>query len=333
MVAPMTYCCTDRRRPKEASCICTRLPVTGPAPDSGLGYWPAYSEMRPAQRGRYLRWLADGKRAYLDDIGYAFVYFYGLERRALIDGQDDLRIMDEVRRLLARYPESRSFRKYLGGFLALLYAKNLENPAVTEERLLDLHGFSSVPRKTSFLLLLGWYALNNIALSPEQAFYVLRNLPPSKGADTSFPPKFRDLFYDLCRRTWPSGFSLSASSKKCRVEYGVASGTLSFDGRSKSPLPVEIPNVLGKMSQFKKLLAIREFCLKGDEGELVLTRRAGERVPGEALPRRGRGKAKPAPPQPPVEIVIDAERLARLREETESLSLRLAGIFEQDELR
>jgi hypothetical protein len=117
------------------------------------------------------------------------------------------------------------------------------------------------------------------------------------------------------------------------VEYGVASGTLSFNENksgSKFPPPVEIPNVPGKMSQFKKLLALRESCLKGDGGELVLVRRAGERTPGEALPGRRRG-IKPAPdPVPPVEIVIDAEKLSRLREETESLSQRLAGIFERD---
>ena len=39
--------------------------------------------MTPGQRGNYLSWLASGKQGQLDDIGYAFVYFYGLERRFL----------------------------------------------------------------------------------------------------------------------------------------------------------------------------------------------------------------------------------------------------------
>jgi hypothetical protein len=34
--------------------------------------------MTPGQRGNYLSWLASGKQGQLDDIGYAFVYFYGL---------------------------------------------------------------------------------------------------------------------------------------------------------------------------------------------------------------------------------------------------------------
>ncbi|MDR1875569.1 MAG: TerB N-terminal domain-containing protein, partial [Synergistaceae bacterium] len=331
LVAPMTYCCTGSTDPGEASCICARLPVSDLPDSAGLGYWPSYSRMSPAQRGRYLRWLAGGRRAHLDDIGYAFVYFYGLERRALVDGQDALRIVDEVRRLLVRYPASRSFRKYLGGFLACLYARNLGNPFVTEERLLDLHAFAPVPRKTSFLLLLGWYALRGTALSPEQAFYVLRNLPGPKNADVSFPLRYRDAFFAAYRQAYPSGFSLSVSSRKCVVEYGTASATLSFGSRGSSPPPAGIPNVLGKMSQFKKLRALLDSCTEGGdaEDELVLVRR-GEKRPGEPLPGR-RKTAPPAEPAASAEIVIDRDRLARLRKETESVARQLAGILDREE--
>ena len=63
--------------------------------------------MTPGQRGNYLTWLASGKQGQLDDIGYAFVYFYGLEWRVFIDGKDVDLIIPEVVRLLCRYPEIR----------------------------------------------------------------------------------------------------------------------------------------------------------------------------------------------------------------------------------
>lgn len=87
---PMTYWAAGKTRIAEASCIEKNLPVGNPIsePIGALGYWPRYENMTPGQRGNYLSWLASGKQGQLDDIGYAFVYFYGLERRAFIDGKD-----------------------------------------------------------------------------------------------------------------------------------------------------------------------------------------------------------------------------------------------------
>ncbi len=332
IVSPMTYCSTGRVDRREPSCIYVHLPVDD-LPGGGLGYWPSYSEMKPSQRGRYLRWLAGGRRAHLDDIGYAFVYFYGLERRALVEERNVPRIMEEVRRLLVRYPESRSFLKYLGGFLTRLYAKSLADPEMTEERLLDLHDFVPIPRKKTFPLLLAWYALHGVALSPEQAFYVLRHLPP--GSPDAFPSGLKDLFCRRFAQVCPLGLTLSGSSRKYAVEYTAASATLSFGKWGRSPPPVEIPNVLGKMSQFRKLREIWATCPENGDGDLVLVRRAEERMPGEALPRRGR-RRRETPPKAggagkAAEIVIDMDRVERLRAETEGVVRKLAAVFGQEE--
>lgn len=331
IVSPMTYCSTGRVNLREPSCIYAHLPVDDLPDDGGLGYWPSYSEMKPSQRGRYLRWLSEGKRTHLDEIGYAFVYFYGLERRALIEDRDLSWIMEEVRRLLSRYPASRSFLKYLGGFLTLLCAKRLADPDMTEERLLDLHGFAPIPRKKTFPLLLAWYALRGVALAPEQAFYVLRHLPLPRSTPDAFPLRLRDLFCRRYAQVYPSGLTLSTSSRKCAVEYSVASGTLSFGERGKSPPSADIPNVLGKMSQFRKLREIWTTCLENEDGDLVLVRRAGERTPGEPLPRRRRRGKETPPKVEPIEIVIDMDRVERLRAETENVARKLAAVFGQDE--
>jgi len=104
---PMTYWSSGKPHINDASCIDKQLPVSESRfeteqifePKGALGYWPRYESMSPSQRGNYLRWLALGKREHLNDIGYAFVYFYGLERRALIDGKDVDLILSEVLRL------------------------------------------------------------------------------------------------------------------------------------------------------------------------------------------------------------------------------------------
>jgi hypothetical protein len=69
-----------------------------------LPHWPTYEGMSPTARHRYLEWLADGARAPID-IGYVFLYFYGLERRLLLDqaaeGPEAPALLAEIDRLAA----------------------------------------------------------------------------------------------------------------------------------------------------------------------------------------------------------------------------------------
>lgn len=85
-----------------------------------MGYWPSYSEISGSARRSYLNWLAGGRSDPDADVGYVFLFFYGLERRAIVDAAIDSvaqadwpAIADELRRLLALYGEkSGSFRGY-----------------------------------------------------------------------------------------------------------------------------------------------------------------------------------------------------------------------------
>jgi hypothetical protein len=105
------------------------LPVDRRAPDypgAHMGYWPSYSEIAPRSRAAYLSWLANGRHEPSAYIGYVFLYFYGLERRLLIDaGQSAAArhereaLVAEVRRLLSIYGTNHSFRGYAEGLLAV----------------------------------------------------------------------------------------------------------------------------------------------------------------------------------------------------------------------
>jgi len=92
-------------------------------------YWPSYDSISPEARASYLQWLANGKCDPKGDLGYVFLYFYGLERRVLWDAARNPQVRtelplieEEVCRLLNIYGNNRSFRFYASSFLEYLAA-------------------------------------------------------------------------------------------------------------------------------------------------------------------------------------------------------------------
>jgi uncharacterized tellurite resistance protein B-like protein len=92
-----------------------------------MGYWPSYSDIPPRCRAAYLHWLLDGRRAPGAYIGYVFLYFYGLERRLLVDAQrspaarsERPALIAEVQRLLRIYGANSSFSGYAESLLRFL---------------------------------------------------------------------------------------------------------------------------------------------------------------------------------------------------------------------
>ena len=105
-----------RQGDHDSSFIDPALPVAKSSASAGrLGYWPSYRTISPESRRRYLEWLASGKRASDAEIGYVFLYFYGLERRLLIEEPpfDEVRaLVAEIERLRTIYAGNRSFDGY-----------------------------------------------------------------------------------------------------------------------------------------------------------------------------------------------------------------------------
>ena len=114
----MVYVGSGGGRPgdHDASFIDSTLPVARSAASAGpLGYWPSYAAITPECRRCYLDWLASGKKAPGTDIGYVFLYFYGLERRLLLEeppAEEVQALVDEVERLRAIYASNKSFDGY-----------------------------------------------------------------------------------------------------------------------------------------------------------------------------------------------------------------------------
>jgi uncharacterized tellurite resistance protein B-like protein len=103
-----------------------------------MGYWPSYSNIEPGCRAAYLQWLADGRHAPNACIGYVFLYFYGLERRLLVDAKrsraavaERAELLAEVQRLLDIYGTNGSFRSYAGALLSVLTSASSDRRYLT----------------------------------------------------------------------------------------------------------------------------------------------------------------------------------------------------------
>lgn len=109
-----------------------RLPVDRRNPDwsgSTVGYGLSYSRISAQARAAYLTWLADGRSRPGAPVSWVFLFFYGLERRVIVDAaegrpavEDRDPIAAEVRRLLAIYGGDSSFHYYATQFLLLIEA-------------------------------------------------------------------------------------------------------------------------------------------------------------------------------------------------------------------
>ena len=110
-----------------------KLPLGDSAAAEPLGYWPSFEGMSPNCRMRYLKWLAGGKQEADIDIGYVFLYFYGLERRLILEepAAAELEALSrELQRLRSLYSTNGSFNGYSARLLdAVAFLRDACNPS------------------------------------------------------------------------------------------------------------------------------------------------------------------------------------------------------------
>lgn len=96
--------------------------------DLTMSYWPSYSDIAPARRLAYLHWLSRGKRDPTTHVGFAMLYFYGIERRLLLDGPpaDEVACLTaEIRRLRDIYGFDSTFNQCSGALLQIVELRQL----------------------------------------------------------------------------------------------------------------------------------------------------------------------------------------------------------------
>lgn len=108
-----------------------------PAP--GLSYFPSYKELCPEARGNYLHWLRDITQPI--DIGYVFIFYYGLERHLFDCSSKSLEAFETIE-LLRKYHDNPSFQSYsqialLGAAIKLGRKDLLERALLNKQYFLD----------------------------------------------------------------------------------------------------------------------------------------------------------------------------------------------------
>lgn len=225
----------------EPSAINLRLPVAEAASgvDAQLPYFPCYDYLTPQQRGTYLDWLANGR---LDaapesrEFGYIFLFFYGLERRVLVDGDFSDEIANEVARLIVTYSphgRSKSLPTYLSQLLHFWgFHQGPERYAQLWPWILDIS--SSVLDKDELQLVLGSLAAQGASAPARVAREIAYHEPNAvrSNVTTRSPVEFQALFDERFSKTFPNGLPLRLGQRPALARYLPASASLRYDAQN-----------------------------------------------------------------------------------------------------
>lgn len=230
-----------------------------------LHYWPSYTEASADARAAYLTWLRSGRSDPAADIGYVFIYFYGLERRALHDARTSpvaaAEVPDieaEVVRLLGIYGRQRSFHGYARAFLDFLTASRMPNAAYRKPPNPDADSSLS----HSHRIALAQCAGDGACLPVDWAYlWVTRSPLATLGtAARRCPNEFRALFREEYRARYGDGLVLPRNRTRLKVEYRPASA--SFRGAPTLTIEPDLPDVSVLSGPVKKLLEVADAAIE-----------------------------------------------------------------------
>ncbi len=224
---------------------------------SNIPYYPSYAFLDPASRLSLLKWLEGGRKDHAIYIGYVFIYFYGLERRLMLDdpGDEAKAIVAEVQRLQSIYHDNHSFERYAGALLSAAAIKfNLPiawpTPSmrkVTWQLPADLLVCAgrTIAEGTPFGAdqMLAWYNAH-----PD------KRLPPVAGR---CPDEFRSLFATRFNEKFPNGLRIEAPKRRLSVSYRAASGSFSVDIQGVAE---SLPDISGLLAPLNLLDPLVEAC-------------------------------------------------------------------------
>ena len=85
-----------------------------------MSYYPSYSTISPEFRLGYLQWLASERSDPNTNIGFVYLYFYGIEYYVFKKkiGNKRIELITEAKRLLTIYTQNAHFVRYVRQFIA-----------------------------------------------------------------------------------------------------------------------------------------------------------------------------------------------------------------------
>lgn len=261
---PMLYSADGPPTDPEASCIDTTLPVGEPDFEAAppLPHWATYATLTRQQRVNYLQWLASGRATPLADTNYVFLYFYGLERHALIDRGDPEDVLRELMRLLKHYDGAPSFFSCASRLAAFLFAtKGIEKlkPAWFDRlfvnRAIPLH-------PDSVSVALTWLYERGKPLPAALAFEVARQdlRCPHGAAFRDDPDAFEARFAAAYTERFGEGMMLQRAEKAQTWKYRPINPSLQSWEHFAKLWSVTSTDVAAEGAQFAPLVAIWREC-------------------------------------------------------------------------
>ena len=272
--------------------------ASGSGNETGVGvpYWPSYALLEPAARQSFLKWLSDGRTDPHVYIGYVFLYFYGLERRLMLDnpGDEAKLLIAEVKRLLSIYHDNHSFERYASALLSAAAVKcdlSIEWPALSLRKttwqlpldlLVCLGRAVAADAPLDATQMLTWYSCH-----PD------KRLPSLAG---KCPEEFTALYTKRFAEKFPTGIKVSVPKRSLGASYRAASSTFNVDFKVSG---TELPDVSGLSAPLNLLDPIIQSCTTdlSTYARLIGKDRAQKNViaAAAALPAqlRSTGSAKP----------------------------------------
>lgn len=230
-----------------------------------MSYWPRYGDISPQARAAYLYWLSEGRKRPGAYIGYVFLFFYGLERRLLVDGpaipnyeNDAALIAHEVKRLLTLYGTNNSFRNYATGFLSWI---GLTFPGIQQisDAVNASVGGYGVPLSTKVEL--AHCSVKGLPIPAELALAWIQGDPETHlgVAASRCKREFEALFKIAYRKQFGSGLTIKPNRTLLSHQYQPASGGIPRSFHVKSN---DLPDVTQLKAPVEKLRAIARACVE-----------------------------------------------------------------------
>ncbi len=228
--------------------------------DDSLGYWPKYSTISSKCRGAFLDWLESGRENPTAQLGYVFIYFYGLERRVLVDSQkgqvldqEFQQIFAEIQRLQDIYGTSNSFKNYS---TRLMEAMCILRPTVVT---IDADTLSHRYDALLFSYLLAKTVKAEAAIPAELALMWIKSSPffSLKTPARRCKYEFNALFKIKYTEKFGDGMVVKPNKTPLKLYYQSASSTLRGIELSQE----DLPDPSGLKGPINKLIPIADACM------------------------------------------------------------------------
>jgi uncharacterized tellurite resistance protein B-like protein len=231
-----------------------------------MHYWPSYSTIDPASRAAYLHWLSSGRKDPAAAIGYVFLFFYGIERRVLVDAQSSEQakaevdgLLAEVERLLGIYGNNGSFHGYAGSFLSI--ARLLHHP-IDPATLQPPRSWNGWEIPLSLKIALGAFAAEGKPIPPDWAYSWVLFSPEItlRTPAQRCPDELEELFRIRYAEAF-SGEGLKVRPNKTPIKAEYRPASPSFLGSVSLSLST-LPDVFGLTGPVRKLREIVDRTLQ-----------------------------------------------------------------------